>query len=386
MAQNSPTKTIRSIAKALLKRYFDSLNLLTDFDWEGYDGEPKAIIAATEELDDAARKVIDTDFAVVSELATDGGSRLIYEEAVVWNRPLVRMLDSMANDFERAMLVLIEDRNLLETALACQDIDRYGESRWQRWNVGKRLQVADDMDGLAKALRTIFKEQGRGSYCHIDKLDRRDPERFCCFAYPENYPKTDLGYDEKHRFRRHARRSAMEIIFVYRREDGVLEMVSKGDKNLKDRIAEAFGTKMLGLEVLPDPRENPPYDLSVLKRRDFDFKTDPGDNVAGVEVRMLRFDLPGKGYRRVMVSARPTPDVPDALHALIDEAIDTSNLPLSELHVSQARLSFKFHGQNGRRGKTLTFEITYPDSCPLRDDGYDAVAKKYLVKWGIASA
>jgi hypothetical protein len=143
---------------------------------------------------------------------------------------------------------------------------------------------------------------------------------------------------------------------------------------------------MLGLKALPDPRANPPYDLAVLKRRDFSFKTDPADNVESVEVRLLRFDLPGKGDRRLVLSARPTPEVPDVLHALVEEAIDKTKFPLSELHVSQAKLSMRFRGQDGRRGKTLTFEVTYPDRCNLKDNGYDAVAKRYLTKWGIASA
>jgi len=387
MAQYSPKRLIRSVSKPLLRCYFEGRGLLTDFGWEEYaEGDPLPIMEALDDLDNAAHESVNTDFAVVTELATDGGSRLIYEEAAFWKRPWVSKLDGMANDYERAMLALIEDRGLLDTALACNEIDRFGESRWQRWNVGKRLQVTDDQDGLAKALRRIFKEQGRGSRCHIETLDRREPERFCCFAYPEDYPKTDLGYDEQNRFGRHTRRTATELIFVYRREDGVLEMVGKGDKKQKERIAEAFCKTMLGLKTLPDPRRNPPYDLAVLKRRDFAFNTDPADNIASVEVRLLRFDLPGKGYRRLVLSARPTPEVPDVLHAMIDEAIDKSNFPLSELLVSQARLAFKFRGQNGQRGRTLTFEVTYPDRCNLKDNGYDAVAKKYLVRWKLANA
>jgi len=387
MAQYSPKKVIRSVAKAVLQRYFAGRDLLTGFDWDGHqDGDPAPVLDALESLPASERESVETDFAMVTELATDGGSRLIFEEASFWGRPWASQLEMMANDFERAMLALIEDRGLLDRVLACNEIDRFSESRWKRWTVGKRLQITDDQDGLVKALRKIFKEQGRGSRCHVETFDRRDPERFCCFAYPEDYPKTDLGYDDKDRFSRQTRRTATEIIFVYRREDGVLEMVGKGDKKQKDRIAEAFCKTMLGLKALPDPRANPPYDLSVLKRRNFSFKTDPADNVESVEVRLLRFDLPGKGYRRLVLSARPTPEVPDVLHALVEEAIDKTKFPLSELHVSQAKLSMRFRAQDGRRGKTLTFEVTYPDRCNLKDNGYDAVAKRYLAKWGIASA
>lgn len=390
MAQYSPKKVIRSISKPLLQRYFDSRGLLADFAWGEYkESNPAPLIEAIDALDARVHESVDADLATVNELANDGGSRLLYEEATFWKRAWVSKLDGMANDYERAMLALIEDRRLVETALAYSEIDRFAESRWQRWNVGKRLQVNDDEEHrgrFKKALRAIFKEDGRGKRCHLDTLDRRDPERFCCFAYPEDYPKTDLGYDDQDRFIRHTRRTATEVIFVYRREDGVLEMIASGDQKRREKIAYAFCKEILGLMALPDARANPPFQLDVLKRGDFAFKTDPADNIDRVELRLLRFDLPGKGYRRLVLSGRPTPEMPNVLRLLIDEAIDKTKVPLSELHVSQARLSFKFKGKGGKRGKALTFEVTYPDRCNLKDHGLDAVAKKYLSEWKIASA
>lgn len=389
MAQYSPKKIIRSISKPLLKRYFDERELLGDFNWAEYEqGDPKPIIEAMYALTTDDQTAVDTDLYTVNELATDGGSRLIYEEAAFSKRPWADELKTMANDCERALLAIIEDRDLVETALAYNEIDRLTESKWRRWDVGKRLQVTDDEQRrvkLRKALRAIFKEEGRGARCHIETLDRRDPERFCCFAYPEDYPKTDLGYDDHDRFSRHTRRTATEIVFVYQPGSGVLEMVASGDKTRKKRIAEAFCQCILGLDALPDERSNPPYDLAVLKRGDFAFLTEPEDNIESVELRLLRFNLPGKGYRQLVLSGRPTPEVPNVLRSLVEEAIDKTKLPLTELLVSQARLSFKFRGQNGKRGKTLTFDVTYPAHCNLKDHGYDAVARKYLAKWSIAN-
>ena len=385
MPQYSPKKLIRNISKPLLKRYFDQRELLDDLDWEEIDDhDPKPIMEALDELSASEREAVETDFNQINELATDGGSRLIFEEAAFWKRPWVDKLDGMANDFERAMLALVEDRRLIDNVSSCNEMDRFAESRWRSWFVGKRLQVTDDRDKLSNGLRTLFKEQGKGQRCHIETLDRRDPERFCCFAFPEDYPKTDLGYDENNKFSRHARRTATEIIFKYQPEEGLLEMLGKGNKKEKEAIAEVFCKTMLGLTKLPAPNQRPPYDLSVLKRRNFSFKTDPADNIESTEIRLMRFDLPGKGYRRFVLSARPTDGVPD-IHTLIDEAVNTSNFPLSQLQVSQAKISLRFRGTDGRRGKTLTFEVTYPDRCNLKDTGKDAVAKRYLKKWGIAS-
>ena len=385
MSQYSPKKLIRNITKPLLKRYFDQRELLDDLDWEKIDdNDPTPVMAAMDELDAADRELVETDFNQINELATDGGSRLIFVESTFWKRPWADKLDGMANDYERAMLALIEDRRLIDIVSSCNEMDRFAESRWKSWIVGKRLQVTDEREKLKKGLRALFKEQGRGQRCHIETLDRRDPERFCCFAFPEDYPKTDLGYDENNKFSRHTRRTATEIIFVYRPEDGILEMAGKGNKKEKEAIAEVFCKTMLGLTSLPEPNQRPPYDLAVLKSPKFSFKTDPVDNIETTEIRLMRFDLPGKGYRRLVLSARPTGGVPN-IHSLIEEAVNTTNFPLSQLHVSQAKISMRFRGNDGRRGKSLTFEVTYPDRCNLKDTGKDAVAKKYLKKWGITS-
>lgn len=390
MGQYSPRKIIRNVSNPLLRRYFEHRGVLGTLPWGDLkDGDVEPIMDALDELPVATRELIEADFALVAELANEGGSALIYDEASFWHKPWAARLDEMKNDYERAFLVLLEDRELLDTVAGFSEMDRFADSRWWRRFVGKRLEAADDekaIEALRRGMRAVFKKQGRGRRCHIEILERRDPQRFCYFAYPEDHPKTDLGYDDDNRFARQTRRTATEVVFVYRPEEGLLEMVARGDQKHKEALAAAFCTAILGLKALPAANQKPPYDLAVLKKRDFVFKTAPEDNVERVEVRLLRFDLPGPGNRRLVVSARPTPDNMDALHDLVDEAIDKSRFPLSALQVSQAKISIRFRGQNGRRGKVLTFEVTYPDRCNLKDHGYDAVAKKYLSKWGIARA
>ncbi len=388
--QYSPKKFIRQISKALLRQYFQQRGVLQDLPWADVkEGDVDPIVDAIEALPAKVRDAIEGDFTLVTEMATDGGSVLIRDDAEFWKKPWAARLDEMRNGFERAFLALLEDRELLETAAECGEMDRFADSRWWRRFVGKRLEAADDEKAIGRleaGIRGVFKKQGRGRQCHIERCERRKPERFCYFAFPENFPKTDLGYDDNNRFGRQTRRTAMEIIFVYRPEEGMLEMVAGGDKRHKEALAEVFCTTILGLKALPAANQKPPYDLSVLKRRDFAFTTDPKDNIERVEVRQLRFDLPGSGNRRLVASARPTPDNLDALHDLLDEAINQTRFPLSALQLSQAKLSMRFRGQNGRRGKVLTFEVTYPDRCNLKDNGHDAIAKKYLLEWEIARA
>ena len=112
--------------------------------------------------------------------------------------------------------------------------------------------------------------------------------------------------------------------------------------------------------------------------------TDPADGVESVVVRRLRLDLPGNSRRRIILEASATAQKPKALYDLLDAAVNKQNVPLDMLVVSQAKLRFGFRAQPGQRAKTLTFEVSIPDRCTLKDDAHDQVAKKYLRIWKLA--
>jgi len=58
---------------------------------------------------------------------------------------------------------------------------------------------------------------------------------------------------------------------------------------------------------------------------------------------------------------------------------------LDKTPVAKAKLQFKFAARERKKGKTLTFEISSPDRCTLKDDPLDQIAKKYIEKWGLVS-
>lgn len=221
----------------------------------------------------------------------------------------------------------------------------------------------------------------------MDRYERRDPERHCFFAYPEDYADNEIGYDDDGKFRHRPRRAAFEVIFVYRPDEGVLEVHANGGKKVVTKLMEAFCTTILGLQGLPED-DCLPFDLTVFKDRNFVFATEPKDRVASVDVQQLRLDLAGDGSsrsrRRLTLSAPSTPQTAGSVHDLIDDVINQENVPLDTLHPSQAKIRFTFKPVDGERPKTLTFDVTYPDGCTLKDDPHDQIAKKYLRKWGIA--
>jgi hypothetical protein len=139
----------------------------------------------------------------------------------------------------------------------------------------------------------------------------------------------------------------------------------------------------LGLESLPK-LEKRHFDLSKLNDKTLKFVTEPADGIEKVTIRMLRLDLPGIGNRRITLEASPSNDG-QPVYTLIEKALNKSNLSLDKALIAKAKIQIKFASKDGKRGKSLLFEISSPDRCTLKDDPIHQIAKKYIEKWGLVS-
>jgi len=390
--QYSAKTFLRNTPNDLLKQYFQERGIDLGFNWSyRHKSDVNPVFAAMENLPEAMRSRVDGDFSMINDLACEAGVLAILDKAGGRPRGLADRFAKMKNAYERAFWTFLHEPELSRLAGCFHEMDR--RLGWRRRFVGVRLDVATDDDALRafeQALRMFYRRQGRGRFCHVDYHLRHDPLRHCFFAYPEDYASTDVGYDDHGRFQQRARRCAFELIFVYRPEEGILEVRAQGKGKDVTQLDEIFCKAILGLVELPADDGRLPYDLTVLKNADFAFPTDPKDRIASVEVQTLRLDLPfvqSKGTRRrITVSANSLPDAPRAAHRLLHEAINKEHVRLADVHVSQAKLRVTFEPTDGQRPKTLTFDVTYPDRCTLKDAPYDQIAKKYLEEWGIARA
>ena len=109
--------------------------------------------------------------------------------------------------------------------------------------------------------------------------------------------------------------------------------------------------------------------------------TEPVDGIEKVTITMLRLDLPGMGSRKITLEAEPSRD-DQPVYTLIETALNKQNIPLDNALITRAKIQIKFAATGGKKGKTLTFEISGSDRCTLRDDLIHQIAKKYLEKWG----
>ncbi len=386
MARQYSAKTfLRNVPNTLLEEYFKRRGIDLGFRWSHlHETDVDPVFLALEKLPDQTRGEIDTDFRMINDLCSAAGVLSILDHATLWQQDLGDRFASMKNAYERAFWTFLNEPHHFRVAGNFHEMDRRGG--WHRRAVGQAIEPLTDADtrnALQDRLRLIYRRQGRGKYCHVDYYFRHFPDRHCFFAYPEDHADTDLGFDEKGRLQQRARRSAFEIIFVYRPDEGMLELHARGKRKEIMQLETAFCEVVLGLDELPSDGYIP-FDMRILKDPTFSFPTEAEDRVATVDIRQLRFDVVGVSNERITFSVSPRGSEPGALHQLIDRSIHKSKLPLDELTVSQARIRFTFEPVNGERPKTLTFEVSHPDRCSLRDDPHDQIAKKYLRRWGIA--
>ena len=89
---------------------------------------------------------------------------------------------------------------------------------------------------------------------------------------------------------------------------------------------------------------------------------------------------------RITLEADPTYN-PDAVYELLDKLhVQNPSMRLSSYNITQVGLKVFFSPAAGSlKGKTRSFEITYPNSCNLKQDGRDLIIRKMLADSGLES-
>ncbi|MCZ7583355.1 MAG: hypothetical protein M5R36_08510 [Deltaproteobacteria bacterium] len=251
----------------------------------------------------------------------------------------------------------------------------------------------------ARRSSAFFAKEARGRYCEVDIYVREGvPDsdtgevkggRTLYCAYPEDYATTDIGYDDHGKRKRGTRRTAFEIIFQYFHDEGRLSLYAKGDKKRALALQRIFIDQVLDIEVPFDLRGDRVFELDGLRNPSSTFPTPPEDAVEYVLLKSLRLSIPGESGKRVTFEASENHNgnssaPAQSLHAFLQETLNQQKRTLDQYHVTHATMQVKFPGK-GHRG-SVTFAVTWPDSCSLRDEESHMKIKQYLKDWGIDRA
>ena len=377
---------LRQTPKPLLRRYFARRGILEDVAFDDLRrNEFSAIVAGLDQLTDADRAAVDSDFQDIDTLADKVGTRIIMESAALYGSPAVlAALEVLENHYARAMWLFLECHDDLYDL--CRDLVevesiRFSKAR-RRNHLPHRAPACDEavLAAMEAKVKALYQAQGRGRRCHVACFERHEPKRFYYVAYPEDYATSDLHY-EGNELQRRPRRAVFDVALLFRPDDGTLEIHAPGKRDEVDSLYGIFCETALGGYVPPEGHTAPTYRLAKVVDRNFAFATDAVDGIDGIDVLSMRLHHGGVA-KRPRITFEPEPC---GLADFMAQLSAHLARPVSEWVLAQVKLRATFAAVGKRKARTVTFTLTAPDTSDLKDSRDHLVLKRYLSRWGLAA-
>jgi len=359
-----------------------------DFPWETFEEtDVDPIYDAWQALPKEARDQAELDFQLIDDMASAEGVMAVIEEGHFHGEDLRVEFETHDGFHAKAFWTFLERSRIFEVASLLDQVDNMN----RRYLLRRKDMPKDDPD-LSPQARAAFEaglsalydeRQGRGRRCRMEPYLRAGRYHYI-FAYLDDYVSTFVGYGPDGQFERHPQRRAFEVVFIYDPVDGTLDLhtQAQGDKQLKAELQQVFSRAFLHEELPPQSRGSHSYELNGLKSRDFPFPTDPADGILDVRVKKLRLVAIGNARHRITLEGDAS-GKRDDIYDLVDEALNLEKLPLSAVNVTHASIRMLF-AMGEKRPKSVSFEVSFPDHCNLKDNEQHRKARAYLKQWGIA--
>lgn len=378
-SQYSHLQFFRRVPNNLLSQYFAARHVSLGVNWDKLKPtEMQPVLDAFVQLEDSQQAEIEAEFQDIHALACEGGvAALVDEAAFHGDEDFAESLAALEGFHAKVMSAFLENPQYWRGATMFLHADNVSASYWKKRNDFPKLPPhVDDSDiaALAKAISALFRKEGRGKNCKVEPYRRHNREYF--FAYPEDFAQLGVEW-VSNTLKTLAHHPAFEIIFVYCEEEGSLDIYAPRNTKAVQDLQKLFARHILHLQTLPDGSiDKRVYDLAPVKNADFDFTISPELGIADAVITRMRLTLKNDKKERITLEADAAKN-PKAVYALRDRL----NLPPH--FITQLAVKVTFDAEAGKRAKTRTFNITYPNSCALNHDGLDLRIRKMLAASGL---
>jgi hypothetical protein len=391
----TPRTFLRQTSNDRLRACFDRLGVLTDLPWSDLaDHQIDVVYDGWQNLPEPQRIEIERVFEEAEALSSEDGIKAIIDEGTFHNLDLAAELQAFPSYRDKALYVAVAHPRVFQVAGTINHAHSLSRRFWRhRGNMPHRQPDVSPVaiEEFRDAISAYFRQnEGRGHRCTVDAYLRVNRYHYF-FAYPDNYADTYLGHDEHGQFVRRPQRPAFEIVFLFDPVDGTLDVYAQGGRGVQESLQTIFCRTLLHQEL---PSETPlgnPYELNGLKSRDFlatARQTDPEDGIEEMQIRKLRLSVLGETKRRITFEADPDGG-PNAIYDMLDECLNRRNIPEALFNITLAQFHFRFVHTGQGRQRTLTFEVSHPNTSNLkscRQEELRLLGEKYLRRWGIDRA
>ena len=405
----SPNNFIKKTPNRLLEQFFESEGIVPTVEIEVEDkGKEKKLkkvkVSKLEETQfepilnliglqtEEQQKEIGAAFLRINEIACKAVTRCLIGESRFEGHGLdiAAMLESMSSHYECAMYMYLNHGKVFKNSGHFQKMDG---TTFKKIFADKGIdpnQEDSDLGNFKAEIIKHYREEGRGKHCKVEVFKRPDPERYCYFVYIEDHPDL-IDQFEGDKFMQTPVNPAFKVVFVYHPESGRIEHNAKGMYKQKNQLHDIFCLGVLKMPDKPDKKTRM-YDLEKLKNR-FDFKPrDTEDNITLVKLKYIELKINKERSIAFTDKGKGT-----NIYDLIDDALSLQDISsgearnpkrilLADVTVTKAKIQILFRKMPGNwRTPSVTFEITMPDSCTLKDTPLELIAQKYIEKWELIS-
>ena len=374
----SPRSFFRQVPIDLLARFSKSRGLGSELDFEVWL-----------ELPEERQRALELEFRQIFEMSSEKGTWAILDEARLrWRddpgrlTAFIETLSSQPGHFHRAMATCLDHRECWRGATRVRHADILPDWR-KRKHLGHRTAATDgaSLKHLSGLIGAYFKRgEARGSHCLVEYLRQGGLDFF--YAWPEDYSRQEMEWmDGELGPRQH--RPALEVVFVYCRNEGFLDLNFPGPYRALEPLQEMFATAILKLDRLPGPGSEWVYNLDPLLRRDFQFVCGRDSGIEAVAVRLLRLSSRARKGDRITLEADDSIR-PDAIHDFLE--ILGERIPLRLFSVTRAELVARVAADGENPIRRVPIRLTAPDSCSLGYGERDLKLRSMLKDSGLEPA
>src|SRR3984893_16682064 len=305
---------LRRMQPSDLQEYFSTraIHFSERIDWRAKPADLLSLVkTAIEVLPERVRERVFEDFERIDQLSNDVGQRAL-QSLIEHNEALLRRFHSCNGSEARGLFVLLTDEEDFDHALATAYAERMRHGRsWSGYCLPAPLAPSKSPSDIARLeadLSGLFREfDGTGRNLKVDWFERRACDLkgaalgqvIHYSVYVEGLPECSMEFDHEEPKRR-TRRPVIEAAICCDPVSGVLDIVSKGGRPLREKIAQSFAARLLDSENALTPIRPRDFDLDRLKRP-MPFPTDPSDGIKSVEVTLLRLRDAAGPFVRVTI-------------------------------------------------------------------------------------
>lgn len=391
MATFDLKKQLKIHDRALLKELFCNEPPMSGVDWQA---TPKSgteqIALAWEKLDDAKRRHYQVILQDVQHLAEPKGQKVLIEE-IQWRYPdKLGELLNLRSPADKALWAYLQTNDAFDAAAIFARAEALrGGQQANIWNSLPKQPIAvteEKLSSFKDQIRDYYwNKELRGKVCEVHRYDRNDGSQYF-FAYLPDWPDKRLCFDEEENLTPREEAYAFSNAFVFEPSLGTVELIAKGGQKVQKELRRAFCQSLLGIEVDDEDPVKPVYQLDQLLDESFTFTTEPNERIESVRLRRVRLvpRVCAGILEQMEFRFREDTDL-FSIRSTLANQLAPLGLDFNQVSVTQAGIQFAFMGDGNRKGKTMTVNVSCPNTCDLKSkpEEQEVIGKTCFVRWGI---